>query len=58
MLDRFLAVDSREDALVVEARAAIRDERARDENTLAPGLYGWESVIDSLLKSGTGEFVM
>lgn len=48
MLDRFLTVDSREDALVVEARAAIQDGRVKDENTLAPGLYGWESVINSL----------
>lgn len=48
MLDRFLTVDSREDALVVEARAAIQEGRARDENILSPGLYGWESVIDSL----------
>lgn len=47
MLERFLMVDSREDALVIEARAAIQEGRVTDGNG-SPNTWGWESIIDNL----------
>lgn len=48
MLEQFLAVDSREDALVVEARFAISERRVNDLRSNL--MYGWESIIDDLLQ--------
>ncbi|KAH0606621.1 uncharacterized protein H6S33_003455 [Morchella sextelata] len=41
-------VDSREDALVVEARVAISERRVNDLRSNL--MYGWESIIDDLLQ--------